>query len=207
MGQLGGVSLTVQGDAQILEEHPAPQGTRAEVTELFAHLPARLWALESPATESKRALSLLSHYLLHHPGVRFKVLTDDGERWDYAGGSFHEAAKFVWGLGDGEPFVGARGQRGRFRAPRPSFPSRNSPARGATASCWRSTVARWDWPEALLKAVSLGYRELLRAGHHPVGGVELEPPLRHGAGQHRARQTAGEALGRGARRGLFAARG
>ncbi len=175
-GQLGGASLTVQGDVQTLEEHPAPQGTKAEVTELFAHLPARLWALERPVTEGKRALSLLSHYLLHHPGVRFKVVTDDGERWDYAGGSFHEAAKFVWGSVTANRLLaleaqeGPLGLRGLLSRPELTRPRRD---RLLLAVNGRPV----DWPEALLKAVSLGYRELLRAGHHPVGVFNLNVPF------------------------------
>ncbi len=175
-GQLGGASLTVQGDVQVLEEHPAPQGTKAEVTELFAGLPARLQALETPATEGKRALSLLSHYLLHHPDVRFKVTADSGERWDYAGGSFHEAAKFVWGSVTANRLLALGAQEDAFRLRGLlSRPELTRPRRDRLLLAVNGRPV--DWPEALLKAVSLGYRELLRAGHHPVGVFNLHIPF------------------------------
>ena len=175
-GQLGGASLTVQGDVQTLEEHPAPQGTRAEVTELFAGLPARLQALEAPATEGKRALSLLSHYLLHHPEVRFKVTTDSGERWDYAGGSFHEAAKFVWGSVTANRLLALGAQDGPLILHGLlSRPELTRPRRDRLLLAVNGRPV--DWPEALLKAVGLGYRELLRAGHHPVGVFNLHIPF------------------------------
>ena len=175
-GQLGGASLTVQGDTQVLEEHPAPQGTRAEVTELFAHLPARLSALDAPATEAKRALSLLSHYLLHHPDVRFKVVADDGERWDYAGGNPHEAAKFVWGSVTANRLLGLETEEGAFKLRGLlSRPELTRPRRDRLLLAVNGRPV--DWPEALLKAVSAGYRELLRAGHHPVGVFNLEVPF------------------------------
>ena len=175
-GQLGGASLTVQGDVQTLQEHPAPQGTKAEVTELFSHLPARLSSLETPATEAKRALSLLSHYLLHHPNARFKVTADSGERWDYAGGSFHEAAKFVWGSVTANRLLGLGAQEGSFRLRGLlSRPELTRPRRDRLLLAVNGRPV--DWPEALLKAISSGYRELLRAGHHPVGVFNLELPF------------------------------
>ena len=95
--QLGGATLVAEGDAVRQHAHPAPSGTSAEITQLFAQLPARRRALEFPATEGKKAALLLSRYLLHHPNLTLKLFTDGEERWTYAGGSFAEAVKFLWG--------------------------------------------------------------------------------------------------------------
>jgi DNA mismatch repair protein MutL len=173
--QLGGATLVAEGDELALYEHPAPQGTRAEVTKLFARLPARRQALASPASEQKHALALLSRYLLHHPHVRFQLQCDGEARWHYPGGSFKQAAAFLWGpvtanrLLEVEVEEGERALAGLLSRPELTRPRRD---RLLLAVNGRPV----EWPEAILKAVLAAYRELLPGGHYPVGVLNLRSP-------------------------------
>ena len=105
-GQLGGATLDCLEpgsrcaktyDNADVHSHPAPLGTRVELRQLFAHLPARRRALESAAVESRKISQLLSMYLLHYPQVVLSLRSDAEADWVYAGGSFREAVKFFWG--------------------------------------------------------------------------------------------------------------
>jgi DNA mismatch repair ATPase MutL len=66
------------------------------VRDLFAAIPARRDALDSPASEEKRVLQLVQRYLLHYPHLTV-AWCSESQQWSYAGGSFTEACKFVWG--------------------------------------------------------------------------------------------------------------
>ena len=173
--QLGGATLTAEGEHQTCTDHPAPQGTLAEVTRLFAHLPARLWALDTPATEERRALTLLSRYLLHHPDLSMRVTADGSERWSYAGGTFADAAGLVWGPVTANrllPFrasLGGVGVCGLLSRPELRRPKRD---RLSLAVNGRPV----DWPEGVLRALLGAYRELLPSGNFPVGVVNLDLP-------------------------------
>ncbi len=174
-GQLGGVTLLAEGDALTTRAHPAPSGTTADVTRLFANLPARLAALESPASEGKKAISLLSRYLLHHPEVQLGLEQDGEGRWSYAGGSFQEAAKFVWGpvtanrLLSLTPRPGAVSVAGLI-----SRPELTRPRRDRLLLAVNGRPVEWD--DTLLRAVLAPYRDLLPAGHFPVGVLNLTVP-------------------------------
>ncbi len=173
--QLGGITLVAQGDEVETHAHPAPSGTCAVVTELFARLPARCQALGSPAAETKRAVSLLSRYLLHHPHLQVSLETDGETRWAYAGGSFLEAAKFLWGpvtanrllaLDDQGDGITVHGLVSR--------PELTRPRRDRLLLAVNGRPVEWD--EALLRAVLTPYRELLPSGHFPVGVLNLTLP-------------------------------
>lgn len=173
--QLGGVTLVAEGDSLKTHAHPAPNGTSAEVTNLFRALPARHSALESPAAESKRAVALLSRYLLHHPRVQLSLDQDGEGRWSYAGGSFHEAAKFLWGpvtanrllaLEYREDEIALQGLLSR--------PELTRPRRDRLLLAVNGRPVEWD--DTLLRAVLAPYRELLPSGHFPVGVLNLTVP-------------------------------
>ena len=172
-GQLGGVTLVAEGEAVNIRSHPAPNGTCAEVTGLFARLPARYEALGSPAAETKRAVTLLNRYLLHHPGLQLSLETDSETRWSYAGGSFVEAAKFVWGPVTANRLLPLEYQTGPYRlSGLLSRPELTRPRRDRLLLAVNGRPVEWD--EGLLKAVLVSYKELLPAGHYPVGVVNLE---------------------------------
>jgi len=108
--QLGGVTLEVTSLRDVglretglpdlssvpIREHPAPAGTSVTVRDIFAAIPARRDALESPASEEKRILQLVQRYVVHYPHLSVSWCSES-QQWSYAGGSFGEACKFVWG--------------------------------------------------------------------------------------------------------------
>ncbi len=173
--QLGGATVEAEGDAVKLVEHPAPPGTRVEVTRLFAHLPARRAALESPAAEGKKIVAYLTRVLLHRPYLRLRFAMDGEEKWVFAGGDALEAARFVWGAVTANrllPVQAAReglGLEGLISRPELVRPRRD---RLYLAVNGRPV----EWPEALLRAVVRAYRELLPAGQYPAGVLNLELP-------------------------------
>ena len=174
-GQLGGVTLLAEGDAVTTRSHPAPNGTCAAVTGLFARLPARFEALESPAAENKRAVGLLNRYLLHHPHLQMSLGTDSETRWSYAGGSFFEAAKFVWGPVTANRLLPLAQETGAYRlVGLLSRPELTRPRRDRLLLAVNGRPVEWD--EGLLKAVLATYKELLPAGHYPVGIINLSVP-------------------------------
>lgn len=173
--QLGGATLSAFGDEVALRTHPAPQGTLAEVTELFARLPARRSALGSASAEGKRAVALLGRYLLHYPHLHVSLYADGEARWSYAGGSFREAAKFLWGAVTANRLLDVSvAAEGYSLAGLLSRPELSRPRRDRLLLAVNGRPVEWD--EGLLKAVSHAYRELLSAGHFPVGVLNLTVP-------------------------------
>lgn len=174
-GQLGGATLTAEGVAQALNEHPAPAGTTVTVRALFARLPARRRALESEASETRACLAVLGRYLLHHPQLALRVVVDGEERWVYAGGGAREAAKFLWGPVTANRLLPLRAEEGACRLT--GLLSRPELARPRKDRLHLAVNGRpVSWPEPLLKALLAGYRELLGARHFPVGVLELWVP-------------------------------
>ena len=169
------MTLTAQGDELETHAHPAPSGTCAVVTKLFARLPARLQALGSPAAETKRAVTLLGRYLLHHPHLQMSLETDGETRWAYAGGTFLEAAKFLWGPVTANRLLALGYQDGEIAVQGlVSRPELTRPRRDRLLVAVNGRPVEWD--EALLRAVLTPYRELLSSGHFPVGVLNLTLP-------------------------------
>ncbi|MCH8920854.1 MAG: ATP-binding protein [Chloroflexi bacterium] len=54
-------------------ERGAPAGTSVSVSQLFARQPARRKFLRSPSTEANHIASVVSHYALAYPAVRFSL--------------------------------------------------------------------------------------------------------------------------------------
>ena len=170
--QLGGATVRALGEKHSLLEHPAPTGTSVTVTHLFEHLPARRAALESGALEAKKCVALLGRYVIHHPRLAVKLTVDGEDKWTHAGGPAREAVKFLWGpvtanrLLELDSSFGSKTLTGLLSRPELSRPRKD---RLLLAVNGRPVA----WPEALLRAVLHGYRELLTNGHFPVGVLNL----------------------------------
>ncbi len=170
--QLGGATLLAEGEELSLLEHPAPTGSSVTVSKLFHRLPARRQTLEHPATETKKILTLLSRYLLHHPQLRLKLVIDQTEHWNYAGGNFQEAVKFFWGPVTANRLLKIESEQAAFRlSGLLSRPELCRPRRDRLLLAVNGRPVRW--PEALLKALLQAYRELLVSGQYPVGVLNL----------------------------------
>ncbi len=95
--QLGGVSLSVHRDEIGVSSVACASGTTVEVLDLFADFPARLQALESPALETRRCLSVVQRYVLHHPHVAWRVTADDELKLSHASGDLKSGVASVYG--------------------------------------------------------------------------------------------------------------
>ncbi len=172
---LGGATLTAQSDDISMSEHPAPTGTTVIVTHLFDALPARKRALASDTTETQACLALLSRYVLHYPHLAIRLIIDDETKWHYAGGSFSDAAKFIWGavtanrLLSLESIQNDMGVQGLISRPELTRLKRD---RLFLAVNGRPVA----WNDELLKVFSKAYKELLPANHYPVGIFNLSLP-------------------------------
>jgi DNA mismatch repair protein MutL len=173
--QLGGATLECSGDSYKLRDHPAPTGTTVTLRQLFAALPARRAALEHPAEELRKIIQLLSHYLLHHPQLKIR-LTQDGEtRWQYAGGSTLEAARFIWGTVTANRLILLEHHRDDIHLSGViSRPELSRPRRDRLLLAINRRPVHWE--ERWLKAVLRAYEQLLPQGHYPVGILNLQLP-------------------------------
>lgn len=173
--ELGGATLTAQGDSISINEHPAPTGTTVVVTKLFENLPARQRALSSDLTETQACLALLSRYVLHYPQLAIRLIVDDETKWHYAGGTFSDAAKFIWGAVTAnrllalESIQNNMGLQGLISRPELSRTKRD---RLFLAVNGRPIA----WNDELLKVFSKAYKELLPVNHFPVGIFNLSVP-------------------------------
>lgn len=174
--QLGGATLTAHQDAVSVEDRPAPPGTRVEVSHLFQHLPARRRSLESPASEARKVLALLSRYLLHRPNLAVKLVVDGEEKIAHAGGGFVEVARLLWGPVTANRLLSFK-EQGDTRSVEGllSRPELSRPRRDRLHLAINGRPA--EWLEPLSGAIQAAYRELLPAGQYPVGIINLDLPL------------------------------
>lgn len=174
--QLGGATVVAEGEEiRTLPPHPAPHGTEVEVTHLFQRLPARRRALEAPEIEGKRAQALLVRYILHHPGLRFRLVTDGEERFAYAGQKVGDAVQMFWGTVVANRMIEVEAGEGGFLLK--GLISRPELTRARRDRLLLSVNGRpVAWPEPLLRAVLRAYAELLPEGHYPLGVLSLTLP-------------------------------
>jgi DNA mismatch repair protein MutL len=170
-GAVEGIELRVEA-GRVVEERAAggPEGTRVEVADLFATIPARRKFLKHPATEWGHAADWLARAALALPEVHFEILRDDrpatvwpaaSERLDRIAAvlSEAEAAAFVRVERD----AGAGSLLGYFARPdahRPTAagihlfvngrPVRDRLLRHALLEAYRDVLPRGRFPSALV---------------------------------------------------------
>ncbi|MGL4611254.1 MAG: DNA mismatch repair endonuclease MutL [Trueperaceae bacterium] len=170
--ELGGATLSAQGDSSDIKEHPAPTGTTVVVTHLFDTLPARKRALGTSQVETQACLALLSRYVLHYPQLAIRLIIDDETKWHYAGGGFSDAAKFIWGAVTANRLLGLEalqqdiGIQGLISRPELTRLKRD---RLFLAVNGRPV----QWTDDLLKVFNKAYKELLPTNHFPVGIINI----------------------------------
>jgi DNA mismatch repair protein MutL len=173
--QLGGAHLEAAGDHVSVSRRSAPAGTTAEVTGLFAALPARLRTQQTPAAEVREAVTLLGRYLLHRPELHWRLSVDGEPRLTHAPGDARAAVASVYGALSANRMlpleyrsasrqisgVLSRPELTRARRDRLHFSVNGRPVLA---------------PPELERAVVAGYGELLPAGQSPVGVLNLTLP-------------------------------
>ena len=156
----------------------ASPGTVFTVRRLFSSQPARLKFVRSPGSESTQVTSVISHYAMAYPEVRFDLVIDGRVALQTPGnGSLTDAVAAVYGADvaaaaieiDAPPeHEGAVGVRGVAVEPRLHRASRNYVGLYVNR--------RWVKNRALTFAVEEAYQGMLPVGRHPIAVLDLRIP-------------------------------
>ena len=169
--QLGASQLTAHGDSVSVSRVSAAAGTSVTVSNLFVHQPARLRTQAAPAAEGREVTALLSRYVLHWPGLHWRLTLDAEVRLHHAPADTRGAVGSVYGpLSSNRVLkleaslvsgVLSRPELTRPRRDRMHFSVNGRPVQA---------------PPELEKAVIDGYAELLPAGQAPLCVLDLHLP-------------------------------
>jgi DNA mismatch repair protein MutL len=167
-------------DGAVVEEGSgatAP-GTTFTVRRLFASQPARLKFLRTPGGESTQAASVVSHYAMAYPEVRFQLVVDARTALQTPGsGSLIDAIAAVYGAEVASAAIeidappaneGESGVRGVVVEPRLHRSSRNY--------IGLYVNRRWVKNRALTFAIEEAYQGMLPAGRRPIAVLDLRVP-------------------------------
>jgi DNA mismatch repair protein MutL len=158
-----------------------PEGTRVEVADLFASVPARRKFLKTPTTEWGHTADWLARAALALPEVHFELQRDDrvAQVWP-AARSLRDRAAAVLGESEVASLVDvAFGEPGQGRAHVHGLVSRVDHHRG-TAAGIRLFVNRRSIRDRMLQHAVLDvYRDLLPRGRYPTALLFIEVPPEH----------------------------
>lgn len=162
---------------ELVSESPAalPQGTRVEVRELFANVPARLKFLKTPAAEARRCQDVLFRQALAHLPVGFTLHLGGREALRLPPGESLTArlahawpSRLVEGLMPVDLVHGDMRAHGLTGAP--------DAAQARADRVWLFVNGRPVRDKMLLRAVSEAYRGRLISREYPQAVVFLELP-------------------------------
>jgi DNA mismatch repair protein MutL len=182
--QTVGQFLRVDGGQIALQEgRGCPAGTTVTVEHLFRNVPARLKFLRRPQTETGHIHTVITHYALANPDIRFKLSTDGRQTFQSTGnGKLYDVLIAVYGLEVAEEML-------EIERAEESAEAGVSQRPGLSVSGYTSTPAlhranrsyitffvnqRWIQDRALAHAVAQAYHTLLPVGRHPLAVVLLE---------------------------------
>jgi DNA mismatch repair protein MutL len=150
-------------------------GTTIEVRELFFNTPARRKFLHTPAGELRAAIRMIEALALGYPGVSFRLVVDDRERfhWPEARNA-RERAAAIWGAGHAEQLLEAKGERGGIRLE--GLLGLPEHARTTREGQVFLVNRRWIQNPTLSQALRQAYGNLLPAGRFPSAVLWLEVP-------------------------------
>jgi DNA mismatch repair protein MutL len=165
-----------EGAAVERGERGAPVGTSVSVSRLFARHPARRKFLRSPSTEANQIASVVSHYALAYPAVRFSLtldgrqslLTDgNGELRDVIAAVYGaEVAAATLPVQPGDGIVAVEGLT--------AGPQVSRAGRGYVSVF---VNGRWVQSRRLAYAVEEAYRGMLMVGRYPIAVIHLRIPF------------------------------
>ena len=163
------------GSVKLEREAGCPEGTRIEVADLFAQVPARRKFLKKPGTEWGHSIDWLGRLAMALPGVHFEVQRDDHEAvvWPQTANPAERIAA-VLGEGQAGSLVGMEWEEGAghlegyFSGPETSRANGNSIYLYVNGRPVRDKLLR----HALIAA----YRDLLPRGRFPLAVVFVTVP-------------------------------
>ena len=166
--QVGATEVWARGESLRLGRTAAPAGTAVTVRDLFADLPARRRTQAPPATELREITALLGRYVLHHPGLSWRLEAEGETRLLHAPSDTRGAVATVYGPLSANRLlgVGAGGVWGAVSRPELTRARRD---RMHFAVGGRPVLA----PE-LERAVIAAYTELLPSGAAPLCVLNLD---------------------------------
>jgi DNA mismatch repair protein MutL len=167
-------------DGAIIDEGAAAAspGTTFTVSRLFSAQPARLKFLRSPGAESSQISTVILHYALAYPAVRFELTIDGRTALQTTGsGSLIDAIAAVYGSDVAAAGIeidapaaepGGISVRGVAVEPRAHRATRNY--------IGLYVNGRWVRNRALTFAVDEAYQGMLPVGRHPIAVIDLRMP-------------------------------
>lgn len=183
--QVGAAEVHASGDEVTVRRTSAPAGTAVTVRGLFARLPARLRTQASGAVEVREITALVGRYVLHHPGLHWRLTVDGEPRLTHAPADHRGAVASVYGPLSANRVlrVEAEGMRGVVSRPELTRARRD---RMHFSVNGRPILA----PPELEKAVIEGFAELLPSGVAPLCVLDLTvAPEDHNPNVHPAKQV------------------
>ena len=167
-----GWSLTVRhGRAEEPEPAAGDVGTRIEITDLFASVPARLKFLKTRKTEAGQCYDIVRRFAMSRPDVAFSV-TDTGRSVLHLAEQDNDDKGFARRLSEilGPVFAResvpiAAEKPGMSLSGYAGLPTMNRPT---TAQIYLFVNGRPVRDRQLLGAVRAGYQDMLPRGRHPV---------------------------------------
>jgi DNA mismatch repair protein MutL len=175
-GDDAGSYLQLRGGAVARREnHARPSGTTVAVRRLFRYLPARLKFLKSVHTENSHIASVLSHYALAFPEVRFSLLLDGRLSLHSMGnGDMRDVVSQIYGLELAQAMLVVEGRDNIVKVS--GLVSPPSLARPNRSYLSFFINRRWVRSPLLIRATEEAYHGLLMDGKHPVAIVNISLP-------------------------------
>jgi DNA mismatch repair protein MutL len=165
-----------------------PAGTVVTVEHLFRNIPARLKFLRHPRTEAGHIHTIVSHYALAYPDIRFSLTTDGRQAFRSTGsGKLYDVLISVYGLEVAEQMLEVNESTDLQGSDEPASIPSIMPVSGYTSvpalhRANRQYITffvnrRWIQDRSLAHAVAQAYHTLLPVGRHPIAVilVEIDP--------------------------------
>ncbi|HSR33922.1 MAG TPA: DNA mismatch repair endonuclease MutL [Anaerolineae bacterium] len=184
--QTVGQFLRVAGGEIVKQEgRGSPAGTVLTVEHLFRNVPARLKFLRQPQTETGHIHTVVTHYALAYPDIRFHLTTDGRQAFQSMGsGKLYDVLIAVYGLEVAEQMLEVKEVEDPEKVERESSSNSSLAVLGYTSTpalhrANRSYLTffvnrRWIQERSLAHAVAQAYHTLLPIGRHPLAVILLE---------------------------------
>ena len=170
----------VEGETTRREPHGASTGTSVSVRHLFRNFPPRRKFLRSTATETSRVRTLVTHYALAYPEVRFRLSVDRSQSFVTTGsGDLREVVASVYGLDVAQAMLEISAESADDPRDGHAVTGMTSPPSLDRANRGRiSFFVNRRWVQSRLLGYSLeqAYHGFLRERRHPLAVVNLTLP-------------------------------